>query len=167
MKTDTDMFVNTELLPLLVQTAPTTLFMGGFCWGPSFPHRDIFSKWFVSYKSYRHQQFPPMCSGTGYIMSRDVVKLILRKSQNVPFFHLEDVYISLCIQKTAVTPVKLAGFSNLMTQFEYCDLYKNNVITSHYMNPEVLYDYWKKLKSCNISISPEEVYREIEFTPLL
>jgi hypothetical protein len=72
----------------------------------------------------------------------------------------------LCIQKTDVTPVKLAGFSNLMTQFEDCDLYKNNVITSHYMNPEVLYDYWQKLKSCNISISPEEVYREIEFTPL-
>jgi len=157
MKTDTDMFVNTELLPLLVQTAPRTLFMGGFCWGPSFPNRDIFSKWFVSYKSYRHHQFPPMCSGTGYIMSRDVVQLILRKSRNVPFFHLEDVYISLCIQKTAVTPVKLAGFSNLMTQFEDCDLYKNNVITSHYMNPEVLYDYWQKLKSCNISIPPEEV----------
>lgn len=167
MKTDTDMFVNTELLPLLVQAAPRTLFMGGFCWGPSFPHRDISSKWFVSYKSYRHHQFPPMCSGTGYIMSRDVVQLILRKSLNVPFFHLEDVYISLCIQKTDVTSVKLAGFSNLMTQFEDCDLYKNNVITSHYMNPEVLYDYWEKLKSCNISISPEEVYRELEFTPLL
>lgn len=165
MKTDTDMFVNTELLPLLVQAAPRTLFMGGFCWGPSFPHRDIFSKWFVSYKSYRHHQFPPMCSGTGYIMSRDVVQLILRKSLNVPFFHLEDVYISLCIQKTDVTSVKLAGFSNLMTQFEDCDLYKNNVITSHYMNPEVLYDYWEKLKSCNISISPEEVYSELEFTP--
>lgn len=167
MKTDTDMFVNTELLPLLVQAAPRTLFMGGFCWGPSFPHRDISSKWFVSYKSYRHHQFPPMCSGTGYIMSRDVVQLILRKSLNVPFFHLEDVYISLCIQKTDVTSVKLAGFSNLRTQFEDCDLYKNNVITSHYMNPEVLYDYWEKLKSCNISISPEEVYRELEFTPLL
>lgn len=167
MKTDTDMFVNTELLPLLVQAAPRTLFMGGFCWGPSFPHRDISSKWFVSYKSYRHHQFPPMCSGTGYIMSRDVVQLILRNSQNVPFFHLEDVYISLCIQKTDVTSVKLAGFSNLRTQFEDCDLYKNNVITSHYMNPEVLYDYWEKLKSCNISISPEEVYRELEFTPLL
>ena len=165
MKTDTDMFVNTELLPLLVQTAPTTLFMGGFCWGPSFPNRDILSKWFVSYKSYRHHQFPPMCSGTGYIMSRDVVQLILRKSLNVPFFHLEDVYISLCIQRTAVTPVKLAGFSNLMSQFENCDLYKNNVITSHYMNPEVLYDYWEKLKSCNISISPEEVYSELELTP--
>lgn len=165
MKTDTDMFVNTELLPLLVQAAPRTLFMGGFCWGPSFPHRDISSKWFVSYKSYRHHQFPPMCSGTGYIMSRDVVQLILRKSLNVPFFHLEDVYISLCIQKTDVTSVKLAGFSNLRTQFEDCDLYKNNVITSHYMNPEVLYDYWEKLKSCNISISPEEVYSELEFTP--
>lgn len=167
MKTDTDMFVNTELLPLLVQTAPITLFMGGFCWGPSFPNRDIFSKWFVSYKSYRHHQFPPMCSGTGYIMSRDVVQLILRKSRNIPFFHLEDVYISLCIHKTAVTPVKLAGFSNLMTKFEDCELYKNNVITSHYMNQEVLYDYWQKLKSCNISISPEDVYRELEFTPLL
>lgn len=167
MKTDTDMFVNTELLPLLVQTAPRTVFMGGFCWGPSFPNRDIFSKWFVSYKSYRHHQFPPMCSGTGYIMSRDVVQLILRKSRNIPFFHLEDVYISLCIQKTAVTPVKLAGFSNLMTKFEDCELYKNNVITSHYMNQEVLYDYWQKLKSCNISISPEDVYRELEFIPLL
>lgn len=167
MKTDTDMFVNTELLPLLVQPAPRTLFIGGFCWGPSFPNRDISSKWFVSYKSYRHHQFPSMCSGTGYIMSRDVVQLILRKSRNVPFFHLEDVYISLCIQKTAVTPVKLAGFSNLMTKFEDCDLYKNNVITSHYMNPEVLYDYWEKLKSCTLSIPPEDVYRELEITPLL
>lgn len=162
MKTDTDMFVNTDLLPILVKHAPKTLFMGGFCWGPSSPNRDAMSKWFVPLKSYKHDKFPAMCSGTGYVMSKDVVISVLRIADNIPFFHLEDVYISLCLKTIGVKPVKLAGFDNLQTPFQGCH-YKNYVITSHYISPEQQYTFWDQLKLCSITVLPNNVYRELPF----
>ncbi|XP_071139507.1 uncharacterized protein [Mytilus edulis] len=160
MKTDTDMFVNTELLPFLIQHAPKKEFVGGYCWGPSSPNRDLLSKWFVSYNSYRKPQFPPMCSGTGYIMSSDVASSILRKAKNIPFFHLEDVYVALCLKKMNIEPLNLYGFSNIRPDFDAC-FYKSNVVTSHYMSPENLYEFWPPIKSCSFSVLPEDVYREV------
>ncbi|VDI70296.1 beta-1,3-galactosyltransferase 1 [Mytilus galloprovincialis] len=160
MKTDTDMFVNTELLPFLIHHAPKKEFVGGYCWGPSSPNRDLLSKWFVSYNSYRKPQFPPMCSGTGYIMSSDVASSILRKARNIPFFHLEDVYIALCLKKLNIEPLNLYGFSNIRPEFDAC-FYKSNVVTSHYMTPENLYEFWQPIKSCSFSVLPVNVFREV------
>lgn len=162
MKTDTDMFVNTEILPFLIKYAPKKEFVGGYCWGPSSPNRDLLSKWFVSYNSYRKTHFPPMCSGTGYIMSTDVAGSILRKANNIPFFHLEDVYIALCLKTLDIEPFNLFGFSNIRPEFDAC-YYKNRVVTSHYMTPENLYEFWQPIKSCSFSVLPEDVYRVVPF----
>jgi hypothetical protein len=147
MKTDDDMYVNTNLLPILLTAVPREDFVGGFCWGTSPPHRDVHSKWYVSRASYPQSHFPPMCSGTGYIMSRDVVAKVLEASRNIPFFYLEDVYVALCLQKQGISPVRIAGFSNVYTTFIPCQ-YRNHVITSHEVPYSVLPYYWAEAQAC-------------------
>ncbi|XP_021372291.1 beta-1,3-galactosyltransferase 1-like [Mizuhopecten yessoensis] len=151
MKTDSDMFVNTFLLPNILKGAPKTNFIGGDCWGPSPPHREQSSKWYVSYKSYRHSSFPPMCSGTGYLMSKDLVLNILQMSKNIPFFHLEDVFIALCTKKLNVKPVYLNGFSNMRTQYDDCT-YRYKVATSHEISPTQLVRYWSDMQRCELKL---------------
>lgn len=163
MKTDGDMYVNTELIPRMLQAAPDKGFLGGNCWGLSSPHREPQSKWYVSFNSYSKSKFPPMCSGTGYIMSRDVLTGILRKSRNIPFFHLEDVYVALCTQKLSVTPVNLQGFSNMRQSFSPC-FYRNSVMTSHYVSPDTLKEYWSQSRTCALeNHEPDTLYQKIPY----
>lgn len=158
MKTDDDMYVNTELLPLLLKAAPSEKFMGGMCWGPSSPHRDMTSKWYVSFVQYRHSLFPSMCSGTGYVMSRDTVAGILRQAPNVPFFHLEDVYVAICVKRLGINPVMLDGFKNIFVEFDPC-LYRNTLITSHEVSADKLYFIWRKRKTCPLrDLKPEYLF---------
>ncbi|ESO89701.1 hypothetical protein LOTGIDRAFT_192596 [Lottia gigantea] len=158
MKTDDDMYVNTELITQMLQAAPRGKFVGGFCWGTSKPNRDLTSKWFVSYRMFQKPRFPPMCSGTGYILSMDVVRRILMVSHNVPFFHLEDVYVSLCLQKFGIMPNNLVGFSNMYTEFDACS-YKNSVMTSHRVPSQMLEDFWPVIQDCPPKhVAPRDLY---------
>jgi hypothetical protein len=159
MKTDDDMYVNTELLPLMLKAAPSKHFMGGMCWGPSSPHRDMNSKWYVSFVQYRHALFPSMCSGTGYVMSRDVVSGILQESPNVPFFYLEDVYVAICLKRFGVTPLLLDGFNNQHVEFDPCS-YRNRIITAHELSADSLVYIWNESRTCpKADTRPEMVYR--------
>ena len=158
MKTDDDMFVNTELLPVLLQAAPSVRFMGGVCWGPSPPHRERNSKWYVSFQQYGRSSFPPMCSGTGYVMSGDVVPDILVQSKNIPFFYLEDVYVALCLKNIKVKPVLLQGFYHTLVDFVPCN-YRNKVITSHELNDRDLRNIWTGAQQCDKEeLTPEQLY---------
>ncbi|XP_060082846.1 uncharacterized protein LOC132562136 [Ylistrum balloti] len=155
MKTDSDMFVNTYILPNILKGISNARFIGGHCWGPSPPHREANSKWYVSYKSYRHSSFPPMCSGTGYIISLDLVLEILQISKNIPYFHLEDVFIALCIKKLNVKPVYLQGFSNMRTPYDACR-YRYKVVTSHEIAPNLLVNYWENMLKCSMKLEEQQ-----------
>ncbi|XP_041355637.1 uncharacterized protein LOC121373215 [Gigantopelta aegis] len=166
MKTDDDMYVNTMLIPLMLQAAPTKRFMGGHCWGPSRPSRDSFSKWYVPLTSFKRDKLPPMCSGTGYIISMDVVKSIVFTSQNIPFFHLEDVYIAMCVQQLGILPVSIVGFSNMFQEFDACR-YRNEVMTSHQISSGYLNLYWQDIQQCPpIQVSPQELYIPLSFSDI-
>lgn len=151
MKTDGDMYVNTLILPNILKDAPKEKFIGGHCWGRSLPHREKSSKWYVSYKSYTHSSFPPMCSGTGYVISMDFVLQILQVSKSIPFFHLEDVFIALCAKKLNVQPVYIDGFYNIRPSFDDCT-YRYRVVTSHQISPDLLQMYWDRVKMCSIKM---------------
>ena len=163
MKTDDDMYVNTELLPLLMKQIPLENFLGGFCWGPSQPHRDVNSKWYVPYQSYKGSWFPSMCSGTGYILSSDIIPRILATSRNIPFFHLEDVYLAICLNKIGLHPTAIHGFNNEFTFYDRCD-YKNTVLTSHRIEPGMMKYYWADSRLCdeqrpsNVTFSLREIF---------
>ncbi|XP_062597739.1 beta-1,3-galactosyltransferase 5-like [Saccostrea cucullata] len=159
MKADGDMYINLELIPILLKAVPTGKFYGGYCWGEQSPHRDKTSKWFVSLRSYPHKNFPPVCSGTAYILNSEFLIGLLNVSRNFPFFHLEDVFIGMAAKALNVRPMTLKGFSNIRTKFTPCS-YRNEVMTSHYVDAKTLRQYWTKSRDCTLkSYKPEELYK--------
>lgn len=158
MKADGDMYINLELLPTLLSAVPRGLFIGGNCWGEQSPHRLKSSKWYVSFQSYPHKNFPPICSGTAYVISSDFLKGLMAVSKDLPFFHLEDVFIGMAAKRLGVRPVSVEGFSNIRAAFTPCS-YRNKVMTSHYLDPFMLRRYWKMSRNCVLqNRTPDELY---------
>jgi hypothetical protein len=50
--------------------------------------------------------------GFGYIISIQTLKRILQVYSNIPFFHLEDVYIGFCVKELGYTFLNLLDFSH-------------------------------------------------------
>lgn len=56
--------------------------------------RDKKSKWYVSNQEYPDDFFSPYCSGSAFVMSADVVKALYKASYHVPFFWVDDFYVT-------------------------------------------------------------------------
>ncbi|KAK3605452.1 hypothetical protein CHS0354_001420 [Potamilus streckersoni] len=143
-KTDDDMWVNIPGLLKVIQREKTTLQMavGGACRHGVGPIRNPGSKWYASFQSYPHDSYPGYCSGTGYLTSINIARKVFEMSQNVPFFHLEDVYVAICMRKLGYKLHPIAGFNTVKQPFDPC-LYKgDNLITSHEVPPGMLVSFW-------------------------
>lgn len=95
MKTDDDMYVN--LLPLYAMlkakvTTKNTL-LGCLICGAK-PIQDVNNKWYAPNYMFSEKVYPNYLSGTGYVMSIDVVPKLYEAALRVQIFHLEDVYIT-------------------------------------------------------------------------
>lgn len=146
MKTDDDMWVNVPALVTSVKTHSAKLYkgVGGICHMVGSPIRSKQSKWYASIKSYPRQRYPGFCAGPGYVTTAVMAKKIFEISKHVPFFHLEDVYVSLCIRALGLRLYPLPGYHNTKVSFDPCAYKSNRVITSHRVPPVQLYEIWKK-----------------------
>ena len=164
LKTDDDMWVNVPgLLDLLPQDSSPVNHksasqyygydnvhgkwylnnaIGGFCAFDTEPNRDPNSKYYVSYKMYRNAEFPAFCSGTGYVLKIKTINAILAVAPSVPFFHLEDIYISICLRRIRGHFIPLPGFYNTRVEPDPCAYKDLNVITSHMLEPDELTWVW-------------------------
>ena len=139
------MWINVPSLLDTVNREEATLrtAVGGSCRQTAKPIRDRRSKWFVSNTAYPQTSYPGFCSGTSYVTSLNVARHITSVSPDVPFFYLEDVYVSLCIHRLGppfrLYPLKgfLHGGSSL------CDLRSQRTVTVHKVRPQQLRSIWK------------------------
>ncbi|XP_033758940.1 beta-1,3-galactosyltransferase 5-like [Pecten maximus] len=147
LKTDDDMYVNVPVLVNLTRTNAERLqsAVGGNCYlSNQRPIRDKYSKWYASNVSYPQDFYPGFCSGTGYVTSIKVVQKVFNISKDVPFFHLEDIYVSLCLKKLGYTLLPLYGFHNHRVRINYCNYKSAFVVTSHEVSPDLLRSIWTK-----------------------
>ncbi|XP_069593375.1 beta-1,3-galactosyltransferase 2-like [Ranitomeya imitator] len=150
MKTDSDMFVNTEnLVNKLLQPnhPPRTNYFTGFLMLNGSPIRNLDSKWYVSPDEYPEETYPSFCSGTGYVLSGDLTHKIIKILPNVRWIHLEDVFIGLCLKKLGVEPVAPppnSEFNNWRVAFSNCRYH--NIVTAHQMSPSEILYYWTRLQ---------------------
>ena len=54
----------------------------------------LVQKWIVPRYMYNGDRYPNYLSGAGYVLSRASVECIFKRSQTMPYFHLEDVFIT-------------------------------------------------------------------------
>ncbi|XP_075776355.1 beta-1,3-galactosyltransferase 5-like [Pelodiscus sinensis] len=157
MKTDTDMFVNIFYLSeLLLRKNRSTRFFTGFLMMNERPIRDRGSKWYVSEAEYPASTYPPFCSGTGYVLSTDVVSQIYNISESVPFIKLEDVFIGLCLAKLKINPEELHSEQTFFLHkvgFSFCRFRK--IVTSHQVEPYELLIFWDALEKSKDEKCPD------------
>jgi beta-1,3-galactosyltransferase 1 len=84
---------------------------------------------------YQGAVYPNYLSGTGYVMSRDVVSRLYQAALKTPLFHLEDVYLTgLCAHAAGIRPRHHPAFTYNKRRLDPC-LYKDKtVVTSHRVN---------------------------------
>ncbi|XP_018423418.1 PREDICTED: beta-1,3-galactosyltransferase 2-like [Nanorana parkeri] len=150
MKTDSDMFVNTEYLVnvlLKPDQPPKINYFTGYLMRDFSPNRNKESKWYMSPELYPGDRYPLFCSGTGYVFSGDLAEKILKISVNIRVLHLEDVFVGLCLDKLGVSPIpplRDSDFNHWKVSYSPC-MY-NQLVTSHQFEPNELINYWDDLQ---------------------
>lgn len=151
MKTDSDMFVNTEYLIqklLDPRVPPRQKYFTGYLMRGYSPNRNKHSKWYMSAELYPSERYPIFCSGTGYVFSGDMARLIYKASLSIRRLHLEDVYVGLCLAKLKIEPVPPPNeflFNHWRVSYSSCKY--SHLITSHQFLPTELTKYWHHLQS--------------------
>ncbi|XP_061483604.1 beta-1,3-galactosyltransferase 5 [Rhineura floridana] len=147
MKTDSDMFVNTNYLTeLLLKKNKNNRFFTGFLKVNERPIRKLTSKWYVSEEEYPGDTYPPFCSGTGYVFSIDIASKVYTVSKDVLYIKLEDVFMGLCLAKLNIKLEELHSEQTFFPEkvnFSACRFRK--IVTSHFARPHEILIYWDAL----------------------
>ena len=149
MKTDDDMYVKVDNLLELIKREDLQDKVFGACPLIAYPIRGP-SKWTATKLEYPRRTYPGYCSGTGYVMSGTIAKAIYRVSPHVPFFYLEDVYVSLCVDRLGYKLKSVGGFNAGYVGHPKgkCGNYgKKNIYTSHYVGPADMIAIWQSCMS--------------------
>jgi len=148
LKADDDMWINIPTLmarldnPLVAKRLQTSV--AGKCFKKAFPIRNTQSKWYASYLSFPDKTYPGFCSGTSYVTSAKVAHQIYEISPNVPFFHLEDVYVALCIRKLGLNLEPMPGFNAGRPNLDPCVYKGSQLISAHQLNSAMMYNMWDR-----------------------
>lgn len=151
MKTDSDMFVNTEYLIhklLRPELKPKKNYFTGNNMRGFAPNRNKNSKWYMPPELYPSDKYPTFCSGTGYVFSGDLARKIYRASLSIRHLHLEDVYVGICLAKLQIEPTPPPNeflFNHWRVSYSSCKY--SHLITSHGFHPNELLKYWHHLQS--------------------
>lgn len=147
MKTDTDVFVNVfYLTELLLRKNRTTGFFTGFLKLHEYPIRKRESKWYVSIEEYPGTTYPPFCSGTGYVLSTDVVSQIYNVSESTLFIKLEDVFIGLCLAKLNIQLEELHSEQTFFPEKITFSVSRfKKIVMCHEVKPSEQLSYWNHL----------------------
>lgn len=144
LKTDDDMYINIPvLLKDLVNTVHHRFIMGEMIAGAE-PIRDPKSKWYTPIRLYPYSRYPKYVSGTGYVISGDLVEDLYSSALRTELFWIEDVYITgLCAEKANALHVSNGKFGYRRRILSPC-LFRV-VITAHRMKPTELERMWREL----------------------
>ncbi|XP_037555602.1 beta-1,3-galactosyltransferase 1 [Dermacentor silvarum] len=120
----------------------------GRVWTQSRPSRKTkgrYGKWYVPKSIFPNATYPDYVNGPAYLISGDSVPLLLRSVSVVPYFFIEDVYITgLLADKAGVRRVNDNGFApERKHDIHPCG--RPRVVTSHKWNPQSLRLAWRKM----------------------
>ncbi|CAF3103838.1 unnamed protein product [Rotaria socialis] len=82
-------------------------------WHAMIVMRDSKSKWYLSKEEFPLEKFPPYCSGSAYIFTGDMAAKMYNASLYVPFFWVDDYYITGAVASAA--NVTYTQFGSLYT----------------------------------------------------
>lgn len=139
LKTDDDCFVNTKILVefLMRYNHQTTNLYVGHKMRSQEVVRDPESKWYVSWKDYPRDSYPPYASGIGYLLSFDVVQRVARRTSFHHPFPVEDAYMGVLAEDLGVGLRDTPRFALFSTKWTMCNYLYFFVV--HDLTPEQQY----------------------------
>lgn len=132
MKTDDDMYVNVDgLIRRFLTREPKNVLVGSLICKAK-PIRSA-NKWYTPAYMYNGKIYPNYLSGTGYVMSIDLIPKLYKQAFVIPIFHLEDIYITGILPKAiGQKPRREPGFMHIKHGDDPCQF--KNVLTVHHLN---------------------------------
>ncbi|XP_030331330.1 beta-1,3-galactosyltransferase 4 [Strigops habroptila] len=146
LKADDDVFVNVPSLTshLRAPDLPQRLYLGRVHWWVP-PNRDPRSRHHVPGALYPAGRFPPYCSGTAYVLSREAALAVLAAAPHVPFVAPEDVWVGLCARRAGVAPRHSARVAGAMrVPLDGC-CYGEVLFSAHGLRPDDMRRVWGML----------------------
>ena len=145
MKTDDDVFINVTNILRLAQQPEMQNKILGYCNKMEYPMRGN-AKWAVTLREYPQKTYPGFCHGVGYLMLNKIAKGINFISEQVPFLHLEDVYVGLCAHRLRVPVQHVPGFRAFPLPIHEtgCGEYRSqNLFAMHGLTPQNMMRVWR------------------------
>lgn len=152
LKTDDDMYVNVPNLVHYLHKKGTPKMLLGCLISGATPVRDWSSKWYVPLIVYPQHTYPDYLSGTGYVLSGDILSQLFRTALETPFFYMEDIFITgMVASKLGLKPVNSDAFKFYKRKNNPCVF--RQLITAHLMTPQELRAMWGKVHNRKIKCS--------------
>ena len=146
MKIDNDVYLNVPQLQFILNDPTHLLKLGlkskspmyliGHSQGtrkkPPKPNRQINSKWWMPPYLYNGSHYPVILAGSGYVTTRPAAKCLFNESMHLPFFHLEDVFLTgFAAENCAIPRFHTNSFHPFGVKF--ADLKEEDILW-HYLN---------------------------------
>ncbi|XP_054279363.1 beta-1,3-galactosyltransferase 1-like [Macrosteles quadrilineatus] len=153
MKSDDDIYLNLPALSEALQpVAKRKNILIGSLICKAKPIQDSTNKWYTPQYIFNEPYFPNYLSGTGYVMSQDVVSKLYKAALSTPIIHLEDVYITgVCSRAAGVKPLNHYGF--FYQRRKLSDSCNPKVFTNHRMSPDDLRTAFSHVSNCSTPTS--------------
>ncbi|XP_041378528.1 beta-1,3-galactosyltransferase 1-like [Gigantopelta aegis] len=151
MKADDDVFVHIPNLVAVLQrfNEKPRIILGTVIASGS-PHRESSSKWHVDYNMYPFSSYPSFVNGPAYVLSHDLVAVLLRRSTSLRLLWLEDVFITgICAQGADVVFIGNCGFGIEKKAAEDWIL-SSREVTGHQYSLQDMRSLWNKLHNWGI-----------------
>lgn len=149
MKTDADVFVNApNLVKFLLQLNSSENFFTGYPFLENSAFRGFDRKRYISYEEYPFRQYPPYCSGLGYILDGKLALRTYELMGHVRPVKFEDVYVGICLNllKVNITfPRDAEQFFLYKFRVDICR-YRHSIAV-HGLTPSQLIQVWQELSS--------------------
>uniref|UniRef100_A0ACD5ZQR8 Uncharacterized protein n=1 Tax=Avena sativa TaxID=4498 RepID=A0ACD5ZQR8_AVESA len=146
MKTDDDAFVRVdEILSSLHRVNVSHGLLYGRVNSESQPHRDPYSKWYITAEEWPEESYPPWAHGPGYIVSQDIAKEVYRKHKRgeLKMFKLEDVAMGIWINGMKKEGLDVKYVSDGRILVEGCE---DGYVVAHYQDPRQMMCLWDKVE---------------------
>jgi len=153
MKLDDDVWVNTNALLTAAKSSSFIKYIGGYCYSGAVPVREVKHKHFIAKEEYPGETFPPYCNGPSYIMTRQTVLNIGIIASYVPYVHIEDVFIGICLKRLNYSVDHHYKFHRFEGFRHPCYYKSKDVYTFHQLPPYAMSIIWKANCSASIDYS--------------
>uniref|UniRef100_A0A6I8RB52 Hexosyltransferase n=4 Tax=Xenopus tropicalis TaxID=8364 RepID=A0A6I8RB52_XENTR len=114
------------------------------------PIRQTNRKYYVPQALFKGNKFDPYCGGGGILIASFTAHSIIRESQYIPLFPIDDVYLGMCLARAGLKPSNHEGIKTLgirlpnVDSFDPC--YYRHMLVVHRFVPYEMLIMWNALQ---------------------